>query len=399
MILHIVHDQKFIDSAFSIFEEVHSQKNEWIVLSETKELNYVKLTPCTVVYPDTKNLKKLAAITKKYDAVIFHCLDQYKLNLLKYLPKNIVTLWIGFGTDYYDLILKKRTDLFDQKTKRLFVSHYPAAEIKNEIMRDDRYILVRILKKIKRFFIRYKTKEELTKDITFFAPVLNEEYTMIQKALFNRFEPQFLDWNYPVFVNGDLDSQYGNSYVKGSNILVGNNASYENNHLETFEILKKFDLHDKKIITPLSYGENIYRDVIINEGIRLFDKNYMPLVNFIPIDEYSNIISSCSIVIMNQIRQQALGNIIMMLYLGAMVFLKEVNPIYRYFKLDGAIIFTIEELEKNPDLIYTSLTKEQIEINRDILKKNWSRKRMREKTKNVIKILYQSNNEKTRRKK
>ena len=49
MILHLVNDEKFIDMAFRVFEEVEPNKNECIVISESKELKFIRLTPCTVV--------------------------------------------------------------------------------------------------------------------------------------------------------------------------------------------------------------------------------------------------------------------------------------------------------------------------------------------------------------
>ena len=102
------------------------------------------------------------------------------------------------------------------------------------------------------------------------------------------------------------------------------------------------------------------------------------------IDEYINTLSSCSVVIMNHIRQQGLGNIIIMLYLGARVFLRKENPIYGFFKNEGAKIFSIEDLELNRELISEKITEEELIINRNILRKHWSRDVIQQKTKLLI---------------
>ena len=103
-----------------------------------------------------------------------------------------------------------------------------------------------------------------------------------------------------------------------------------------------------------------------------------------PIDKYIQLISSCSVVIMNHTRQQALGNIITMMYMGATIFLKEENPIYMFFKKHNAVIFTIYDLEKNHDLLDYRLSVEEIEINKRILKQHWSRKIALQRTKQLL---------------
>ena len=114
-------------------------------------------------------------------------------------------------------------------------------------------------------------------------------------------------------------------------------------------------------------------------------KNFKPLTEFMSINEYHKIISSCSIVIMNHIRQQALGNIISMMYFGAKVFLNKKNPIYSFFLSQGAVIFSIDMI--NDESISRKLTKKEIEINRNILNQYWSREVMLEKTKKLINIV------------
>lgn len=391
MILHLVNDEKFIDMALRVFEEVYPGQNECIVLSETNELKYIKSTQCKIVDINTTNIKEFAITLKKYDAVILHSLDFYKLEVLRYLPKNVVTVWLGFGYDYYDLIAKDNTDLFDVKTKELYLLQHSKIDSNQSLIRNDKYILIRMLKKIKRLILGIKIKKDLVNKITFFAPVLNEEYKMVQNALQYDFKPRFLDWNYGT-LEDDLIRGFENVSLNSNNILLGNSASYANNHLDAFDVLTKLDIKDRQIITPLSYGDSIYRDKIISEGNKLFGKDFMPLIDFMPIDEYISLISSCSVVIMNHIRQQALGNIITMMYLGTTIFLKKENPVYKFFKGKDATIFSIEELEKNHDLINYRLTKNEIEKNRVILRQNWSREVAQQKTKKLIDLVLRSNN-------
>ena len=93
---------------------------------------------------------------------------------------------------------------------------------------------------------------------------------------------------------------------------------------------------------------------------------------------------------MNHLRQQAVGNIVTMMYFGAKIFLNKENPVYDFFINIGAVIFSMEEL--NYENINLRLTKEEIEINKIILKKYWSRDIMVEKTKKLIELLNKDKN-------
>lgn len=393
MILHLVNDEKFIDSGFNLFEDILPGHNKCVVLSEENETKFIKTTPYTVRNFKDIHTKEFSDMLDLYDLIVFHSLESYKLQVLKYVPKNTVIVWIGFGFDYYDLIVKDKKDLFDTKTKALFLQHMHGKEL--PLYKDYRYVISQIMKKLKLLLggekykqellekkvmqelLEKKTKRELLQRITYFAPVLKEEYPMVKEAMNNCFKPKFIDWNY-------IQKEYDIVPITSNNILVGNSSFYENNHLEVFDLLKRFNVHNRKILTPLSYGNVVYRDSIINEGVKLFGDDFVPFIDFMPFEEYIQHLATCSIVIMNHIRQQALGNIDIMIYFGATVFLKQVNPIYKMYKNIGVTIFSIEELEHDPELLNFRLNKEQIEKNRRLLQAKWSLEVAREKTKVLL---------------
>jgi hypothetical protein len=63
----------------------------------------------------------------------------------------------------------------------------------------------------------------------------------------------------------------------GNNILIGNSSSYSNNHLEVFEHLKTFDLEDKKLIVPLSYGNPLLSKQLLSRGQSFLKNNFYPI--------------------------------------------------------------------------------------------------------------------------
>ena len=117
--------------------------------------------------------------------------------------------------------------------------------------------------------------------------------------------------------------------------------------------------------------------------MRFFD-DFKAITDFISIDEYVTLLKQCGFVIMNHKRQQAVGNIVIMLYLGARVFLREDNPTYKMLKKDGAVISSTLDLENQPGLLKMPLTEKEIQTNIAILFKHWSKEAIDQKTKSLV---------------
>lgn len=370
MILHIVPDDKFIDIAYNMFEKISPNNNEFMVVTKVNRFKYIKTAPITKVNPFEFMNKNFIKNLDKYEFIVLHWLDFFKMKLLLKAPKNIKFVWIGWGGDYYDYIKLPSGSLLMSDT------HLLAKKLsKNRV--GIKNILKRFIKKIA--LINHQDIKAINR-IDYFAPVLENEYKLMQEAIEN-FSPKFIDWNYGT-LEDDLIKGYQNLHVNGNNILIGNSATLPNNHLEALDILKNIDTTYRTIIMPLSYGDMQYADMLIKKGKELFGGNFKPLIDFMPIEDYIKIISSCSIVIMNHLRQQAVGNIIIMLYLGAKVFLNKENPAYTFFKNQHVNIFSLDDLEDS--FINKKLDDEQVHENRMILQKLWGRETALLKTKVLI---------------
>lgn len=376
MILHIVPDDKFIDMAYNMFEKASPNNNEFMVVGKHEKFKYIKTTPITKISPMKFLSKSFAKNLEKYEFVVIHWIDDLKKQLITNAPKGVKFVWIGWGGDYYNYINK---NLFLQTTANLMKN------VNLQIQPDG--FLTKIKRNIKEllFLKDIKDFEKVLHKLSYFAPVLYEDYLLVKNS-FNNFNPEYLDWNYGT-LEDDLIKQDLN--ISGKNILLGNSATFENNHIEAIDLLCKLDLDNRKVICPLSYGSKEYANEIINYGNQTLGISFEPLTDFMPIDKYNEIISSCSIVVMNHLRQQAVGNIVIMLYFGAKVFLNRENPVYEFFKNNGAVIFSMDELtDKTIDM---KLTREEKYINKEVLKKYWARDVMLEKTKNLINTMRENN--------
>lgn len=128
----------------------------------------------------------------------------------------------------------------------------------------------------------------------------------------------------------------------------------------------------------------LVKEYIENET-KLADKCKV-LDTFLSFEEYNEIMNDCGFVIMNHVRQQALGNIVAMMYRGAKIFLREESILFKYFKEQGAHVYSLQELELEPALLEDRLTKVQIDHNRKILRSTWSEDVIFQRTKKLVEM-------------
>lgn len=377
-IAHIALDEKFIDAAYRIFETAYPNKNVFFIVTQNKNFRFIKKAKGTLIHPVTLLSKKFINSLDQYEMVFLHWMDGLRMQLLVLASPSVKFIWLGWGGDYYDaFIYSRQEDMLLKKTALLFHKLR---------LQSNRLTFDQILKKTAKFFLyRQIDKKEAINRVDFFSPVLEEDFDLVKKSLPN-FKAQYLPWNYGT-LEDDMLSGLELSEITGENILIGNSATPENNHLDCFDILNDVDLTKRQIICPLSYGVAAYGEFIKQAGVQRFGKSFTPLTEFMPVREYVKIISTCSCVIMNHIRQQAMGNIVIMMYLGAKIFLQESNPAYHFFKERGALIFSVDEFRREGEM-FKKLQPSEIEANRAILRAQWSRESIQEKTRNLVETVY-----------
>ncbi|MBU3847106.1 MAG: TDP-N-acetylfucosamine:lipid II N-acetylfucosaminyltransferase [Candidatus Acinetobacter avistercoris] len=369
-ILHLSPDDKFVDMALSTFNTFGCVENDLVVYSRNKSLKFVKNKAFII-----KNPRDIESLINNYDLIVVHSLAPIWGRLLLKANKNIPIIWIGWGYDYYDFI---NQNLYLKETKDL-IGNLGYLNLIDLI----RVRLTNLARKIFRMSSSFDLFE-LIERINYFSPVLESEYYMVKENLGNIKFPKYISFNY-----GNLENYFAKDLeykrVTGYNILIGNSASYTSNHIDSFSLLMGIDIGNAKIICPLSYGDKKYSRYVENQGVKYFGESFKPLVNFMPLSEYIENISSCGYVIMNHCRQQAYGNIVTMLYLGAKVFLREENPLYSYLKSKGMHIFSIQELEKVKSL-GERLEENIVLENRSILSLLLSKNTIENHVKKILKL-------------
>jgi len=375
-ILHITTDNKFISAALNTFESVYPNQNTvWMLNSgqnvDLSNKKYDKLFSFKQTF-----LPSFLKEVGSFDLVILHSLILQWYPLISLAPIGTKFAWLGWGYDYYNYIYVDSQKLLLEDTVKV--------EQHLKDINKSRLTIKSIVKYPAKIAFNVVIKKVALKRITSFSPVIKEDYELVKSAKKIPFLPTFMPWNYGS-LEEDLIKNFIGKRADGHSILVGNSATPTNNHIEVFNFLSNFNLNKSvKVITPLSYGDESYKKKVIEFGNERLEHSFEPIIDFIPIHEYIYLIKECGYVIMNHKRQQGVGNIVIMLYLGARVFLREENPTYKMLKKEGAILNTVQELESNSELLKRRLSENEIKKNIEVLYKHWSKVAIDRKTKDLV---------------
>ncbi len=371
-IANIVKDDKFIDGLFDSMALLNDKwENDYLLVRNSKPVTYkyIKNADRIIFVPKDTFLDYL--VDKKYDAVFLHSLTCLPASIIPKIDKRIKVFWFSWGKDIYQSPSKKpvidcnlRKTETQKELNKLNKQKKSLTTLKKKTIKDHlRQLKYKLLgspedKKIKDYY-------NAIKRVDFYSGVLEFEYDLMKSV--KGFKAKRVTFKYASLHN--LENSGIAELYNGHNILIGNSAASTNNHLDIIPFLKKLNLGERNIILPLSYPNSInYIEDISNAYIQEFGKNTVLLKDFMPPQEYSNIVQSCSVAVFFMERQQALGNINMALRNGCKVFLSETNPVYSYYKNLGLKVFSVQRdlVQKEID---SPLSMEDIKNNRAILSK------------------------------
>ncbi|GAA4267997.1 TDP-N-acetylfucosamine:lipid II N-acetylfucosaminyltransferase [Hyunsoonleella aestuarii] len=396
-ILHICNDEKFIDSTIKLFEDVYPNKSIYYVLQSTNEpfkhVRSEKAKPFLIQKEGDEHKIKDLLHENKIEVVFLHALHLKKQRIVNVLSKDILKVWFIWGSDLYWNWKLLKKDMFERETYTFLYGENTKTSLRNKIMfnncslwlfskhRDNKIWLPKILvKKLETNFLTdfYKVVQKI--DIA--VPIVPAEYELVKRINNNLVYAPFEYANIEdLAINNELYN-----VKNANNILVGNSASPTNNHIDAFKQIVNYKQDSQKVIVPLSYGgKKDYINFVIEKGNYYFGDSFIPILNFMPLNEYNQLISGCGFAVFNHKRQQALGNINTMGYFGAKLFLNSESPIFKYFKKLGIQVFNINSVNSNS--FYSKLSEKEIEHNRSLLFKLYSREAVKKKVVELIEIV------------
>ncbi|MFA5583984.1 MAG: TDP-N-acetylfucosamine:lipid II N-acetylfucosaminyltransferase [Bacteriovoracaceae bacterium] len=311
MILHICVADKFIPPFISFVNgNFNSQEHQFYVFNKKNKFSFDQ-SPNLIIRSKMEFFAflELVKLFKKADKVILHGLFWNSIVMLlalnaKSLNKCYWAIWGGDLYKYYDRNNKTKLMLWHQVRK---------------------FVISRL-----GHFITY----------------IEEDYKSACKwyGAKGQLHESFLYLSNIYSGHEQVETSVDNTKKK---ILVGNSATAANRHKEAFKELIQFK-GQIELIVPLSYGNEKYRKEIIKTGKEMFGEDFVPLTEFMPIQDYYKMLSKIDNVVFNHDRQQGMGNLIQLLGLGKKLFLDSSTPQFKLFQRLGVKVFDIQNMDINP---------------------------------------------------
>lgn len=352
--IHIMPDSPY---SFSFIEMINKAnlptEDIFIVLSKKKNNNPKKEN---IIYFNHKIIKeyfKLKGI--KGDNIFFHSINTVPIIISKILNKKAKNkIWVLWG---YDLYKHLDIELYNPKTLKYF-NNKNKKTIKSKV--EGLYIKCYIKSNIKYILNWNKFDVDIAEDF------FNKKFI-------------FTNFFYPLDINKNTSSISSSGNMK--NIMVGNSGDPSNNHFEIFDRLK--DLGGNfNVISFLSYGNKEYIQNVIEYGKKLFGTKFKAYTEFIPRDEYYNLINDIDVLILNHNRQQGVGNILPFINNKKVVVLNKYVSTYAALNDLGLKIKSIDQLDLNLDI-----SDSQLDENSNVVFNHFNNEKQMENYKHFIEHL------------
>lgn len=349
-VLHIIKDDKFFESVYNAFETVEELENSNVLLVE-------KIDGYQYLY--INHTDKVKLVEKKgfvqtlcdglYDIIFFHSLPVNMYKFIQYIPKEKVIIWWGWGYDIYESFYGMRP--------LIEINLYKPATLLWLKQKKGLYGKIKQVAKKILYAHYYKTlRQQVLKRIDYFQPVLPLEYQLLKEI--DGFNAK--EFYHPRNRSYFLNYQDSETFTHGNNILIGHCASYTNNHIDIWNTVNTFFPEETSVIFPINYGKKDYADYL-SKSIQSERINIRFIKDFMPKDEYFEILDSCGYAIFGVMRQQAMGNIYYCLGHGLKVFLYRDSIVYHFLKENGYVVYAIEDIDEHS--FVTPLSKEEMRLN------------------------------------
>lgn len=204
--------------------------------------------------------------------------------------------------------------------------------------------------------------------------LVKEDYKIAKQVYQTKAKYYYAFYSNPLSYELMDETKSDNPHPPYISILAGNSATTSNNHIELFNILSKFKDYPIRIICPLSYGDMEYGKKAAEKGKEIFADKFYPIFEYMPPAEYAKLIHSIDIGIMNQYRQQAIGNMNALMYAGKKVFLRRDTSSFRFFKSAGAKVFATDDISEQSFEEFLFIDEVDLLLNSAIMRSNFREK-------------------------
>jgi len=323
--VHIHTDLKFISEVDKF--EGNSFNNQIVVFHNG--LNECFVSDKILYFSKTREgLRKALKVAESADLVVLYDLDFIKSRFALNLPSDQLIAWRFFGHELYKL---KTDEYFSDLTKNA------RGNRKQQVLKKKLVSLLSSFRSAIRWSFFAKDEfNQAKKRIDFFLGLFQEEYTQLCG----------LGFELPPFVRFPIRSYCcdPNTSNKEKYIIIGNNRSPYNNHLDIINIIDSVKEHNNYIFYLLfNYGLEGDYSKKIREAVRF--KSYFNVIEeFLPYDSFHGLYQKASAAVFNGFRQMAMTNIFIALTKGVKVYLNKKNIVTEWLRKEGFTVYYVDDL-------------------------------------------------------
>lgn len=343
-ILHLIIDHQVVERTLGIYEKLFPNQNSVIVFGQSSQYKHLEKYSEALFVGFGKGIME----GQSYDFcgvthVIAHYLTMDMIDFIKSVPDNVHVCWEVYGADLYNQFLQPNGMKLYYTDPRKYEKY---AFLRSNFPKLFAWML-------ERKGYKYKTDKHRNQQFRYISDRVNSiQYCCKYDATFieeyaNRHIPSYEIFNYSLkTVLGELaDSPFSS----GEDVLVGNSASYSNNHFYVLKLLKEKKLSPPShFILPLSYGGvKAYADDVETAFNSSFPGQIETFRDYIPLHEYNKTFLRLKSMILSAWRQESQGTAIMGFYMGIKVYMSERSPLYKWFKDCGFVVFALEDADQS----------------------------------------------------
>ena len=360
-ILHLITNHQVVERTLGIYESVFPGKNEVLVFYLWEDFNRLEKYKG---YPNV-NRNNVRKVAKGYDFseityIVAHYMRMDMIDFIRYAPSRVKVCWEIYGHDLYNQFLEPNgyplyySSPADYEEHSFFKKTFPFIFKAIFELKGDKYLFK---SQINKQFKYISNRTSVVQYCCRYDELLLEEYS-------NRKYESYEVFNYSLKeVLGDLVDA---PFSSGQDILVGNSASFSNNHLYILDFLKdKIIPEGTCLIMPLSYGGSPkYVNRVESSFRQYFPDNIKTIKDYMPIAEYNQIFKRIRIMVLSAWRQEAHGTAIMGFYMGIKVIMSSRSPLFKWFRECGFIVFDLESIN---DRFFDPLSAAECLHNRELV--------------------------------
>ncbi len=375
-ILHFAPDDKFLPFVQRSFEEVFPGASEYRVLGDANKPLQFLMSGSNVRVVETSywSSHDVRLDMENCDCLLVHFMTADFSKALRQVPNDVLVGWIGWGGDYYHLFEPFLGNLHLPETsalmKRLSAGvNQKSGRIWRFLIRSSKEPALLVNK------ARSLLNTQQVRDLNIDAIVPRLDFVWVnpeEVGMFERALPKFRKRYHRICYYSSEDIfRAGARRMHGPDILVGNSATPSNNHIELFETLNGLDIDGRRLVVPLNYGIPAYGEKIAQIGRAKFGSCFFALRDFMPLDEYSELLGGCGTIMMNHVRQQAGTTIATGLYKGAKIYLRNENIVGPFYRKMGMRLWSIQDDLNAESDIFGPLSEDETLRNQKILDEYW----------------------------